>query len=616
MKNPENNDANQSNHSTIEQSFQLVFVRETPLTPAELRDIVTLWAEPQRDAWNGIRNLRTAPMDGFGDHRFVVEYDIRANIHDPSESDRMVALLNASWTLLSGSHVMANDPTDRLRFGAGPTKKTKRSSRTAPQTLVMNPTLDAWVANIPDGWTVPPTAKIMTAPNGQPDKKAHPLVGSWNELPEIGRLFLGQPGLGAFASEEDGPDKGAGDDLTLPGTTEYRPERTCIAQALENIATTPQMRGCQMLGDDPEFVEQATAALGGSTAGAVGAAALIASGLWPTRRLPSVFEQLAQLHSTEQVWPIRALALRAIAAAEHPDSVPLILREAQSTTPEIAAEALLALARVPGQHARRTARCATRQSGNEAIAIAGLALAKDTGSFPFAAELVHHKDPDVRKTAIRHLFELGGTQALPLLESMTQNDENWEVRNCAAQQLGELGQWDSIAKLLTNEDEDTIFSAIEAARTGANHSDWSSNVKLVDELNKIAASHTPEGTAARHALKAVNLAIPELDELLELDPHDPTDTDVVETTFPSISESVPLLSAPGVLSTPAIMPSGQMPMVPPDPTSTGMFMRHPGAYGGAAQPGGISQFGRLDESDIAEIELEEEDLILDDDPTS
>jgi len=286
----------------------------------------------------------------------------------------------------------------------------------------------------------------------------------WGCLSRLGRALLQAPGLLPVKDDTTGSVSSTDweDDLDLGALAEDPDDRGALQARLVALEEHPDRLAAVSLAQTPSFPGRAAARLGADDAAAAGAAALLAMGTWPLRHVPGWFGALASLAVSSRPWPLRGLALRALAVAGGPDATEVLLGAATWQEIELAGEAVRALALVPGAQARSAVRSAAARADLVADALIALADAGDVAGLELAERALDGPDLRARRVAASVLDQLGGSRAVARLERVLAEDPADAVRRAAAQALARVAPADRVGRLLLAPDADLVAGVLRA----------------------------------------------------------------------------------------------------------------------------------------------------------
>ncbi|MDG1480953.1 MAG: HEAT repeat domain-containing protein [Myxococcota bacterium] len=265
------------------------------------------------------------------------------------------------------------------------------------------------------------------------------------------------------------------EDLELLSAPDADLPESPLAEALRAGVDPETLRGMVHHGGREGLATSILLMLSGSDAEATGAAALLAQGVWPGRRVPGLTDALHSLASApSRPTATRQVAVRALAATRRPDAGPLLIQLSASESLDIAREALLALGHVVGASARRRVREALADARLAAWALASMAKAGDVAGFDAAAGLIRAREASLQRAAARYLDQLGGRRALPLVEALYQSSQDWEVKLEAAAALARLAPVEKLSAVLNVQDPEVLTWGLwSLGRSGrADAADW------------------------------------------------------------------------------------------------------------------------------------------------
>ncbi|MFT5686959.1 MAG: HEAT repeat protein, partial [Myxococcota bacterium] len=287
-------------------------------------------------------------------------------------------------------------------------------------------------------------------------------------------------------TEEEWEDDLFTEDLELLSAPDADLPESPLAEALRTVADPETLRGMVIHGGREGLAGSVLMLLSGTDDEATGAAALLAQGIWPARRIPGLTDALHALAgSPARPNATRQVAVRALAASGRPDAGPLLIQLSGSPSLDIAREAVLALGQIIGAAARRRVREALADARLAAWALASMAQAGDVAGFDAASELIRSREPALQRAAARYLDQLGGRRALSLVEALYQTSQDWEVRLEAAAALARLAPAEKLEAVLEVEDPEVLTWVLwSLGRSGrADAADW---------IRRTATSHRSE----------------------------------------------------------------------------------------------------------------------------
>lgn len=339
----------------------------------------------------------------------------------------------------------------------------------------------------------------LGATDGRPATREAP---DWATVQRLGRHILDAPGLAAQADETTGSVQPTDwqDDLDLGELDDDSSDQDLLAELVDELSHQADVTAAHLLTSLPSFPARAAGRLAADDASAAGACLLLALGLWPARRIAGWYETLAGLIRSGRPWPVRALAIRALAEAGGPDATELLVTMSASDEPVLAAQAVRALARLPGARVRGAVRVAAGRSDLAASALAAMAEACDVAGFELAERALDSDDIGIRRTAAAGLDRMGGRRAVPLLERVLDQDDDASVRQAAARALARVAPGERVASLLRHRDSDLVAGALLALASAG-------RAELGRQV--VDAGRHPDASVRRSAAQALGLlAVP------------------------------------------------------------------------------------------------------------
>ncbi len=310
------------------------------------------------------------------------------------------------------------------------------------------------------------------APTGAPAGALEP-----GAVTALGRELLARPGLGlpTAADEPDDDLELDDDDLLLDDdllVEDAAEESGPLDAALEAMRDHPTVAAAAAAADRPDHARRVLDRLTGLGDSVAGACLLFVVGAWSADGIPGLSATLGALARDDaRPWSVRALALRALAAAGRPDLEELLRALVADADARVASEAVSMLGGHGGADARAAAREALAVPGTAIAALGAAAQAADAGAFDAAVALAAHLDADVRRALARALPRIGGRRGLEALRLLAQ-DPDADVRRAAAGSLAQVAPAADVGALLERAPADVASAILEALGAADRTDTW------------------------------------------------------------------------------------------------------------------------------------------------
>lgn len=437
--------------------FELVFLRDRPLSPTEHRALADLEFRWSRRRWRHLEGLHIEGMDGFGAFRARLSFTYGEPDLRLEELPEVARLCTEVATQLSGARARIRDPRalfarrNGVYVAADP-----KAERPKP---------------LHDGWQAPPEARLdPPGPVG-----THPISPDPEQVSLLGRRILeARAPADVHDDWDDGDDDLSVDALLLEPDADDDVPVSPLSRALRKLYQEleearfystrqgPNLEAATAVAGLAGFSRRCLDALQSDDATVAGACFLLATDAWPIRAVPGLIDALTSVARSERPVLVRALALRALARSARPDALRLLLDFTADADPDLASEAVRGLARFSHPEAVLAIRRAMERSHTAAHAVAAAAERGDVAAFETAASLARHPRTEVRRAVARFLDRIGGARAVPFLEPLFREDPAWQVRLEAAQGLARNVPISRLDALLGAPDADLVAHALIA----------------------------------------------------------------------------------------------------------------------------------------------------------